>query len=159
MKVMALDAATGARIWETTYNLGAFKICCGPVNRGVAVAYGNVYFVTLDDKLVALDAKTGKPVFETTVADPSVGYSETLAPQVYKHQVIIGSAGGEWAIAGFVASYDAMAALALAGHGPRNVLRRVVQKRRRHDVDNAGHRSGAQPRRVQHRQSEPRPVR
>ncbi len=108
MKVLALNAATGARIWETTFNLGAFKICCGPVNRGVAVAYGNVYFVTLDDKLVALDAKTGKPVFQTTVADPSVGYSETLAPQVYKHRVIVGSAGGEWAIAGFVASYDAM---------------------------------------------------
>jgi alcohol dehydrogenase (cytochrome c) len=107
MKIIALDAATGARIWETTYNLGAFKICCGPVNRGVAVAYGKVYFVTLDDKLVALDAKTGEQVFATTVADPSVGYSETLAPQVYKQQVIIGSAGGEWAIRGFVASYDA----------------------------------------------------
>jgi outer membrane protein assembly factor BamB len=91
MKILALNAATGARIWETTFNLGSFKICCGPVNRGVAVAYGSVYFVTLDDKLVALDAKTGKSVFETTVADPSVGFSETLAPQVYKHHVIIGS--------------------------------------------------------------------
>ncbi|MBD5655657.1 MAG: PQQ-binding-like beta-propeller repeat protein [Candidatus Eremiobacteraeota bacterium] len=108
MKIVALNAATGARIWETTYNLGAFKICCGPVNRGVAVAYGNVYFVTLDDKLVALDAKTGKRVFVTTVANPDVGYSETMTPQVYKHQVVIGSAGGEWAIRGFVASYDAM---------------------------------------------------
>jgi alcohol dehydrogenase (cytochrome c) len=107
MKIMALDAATGARIWETTYNLGAFKICCGPVNRGVAVAYGNVYFVTLDDKLVALDARTGKTVFETIVADPMLGFSETMAPTVYKHHVIIGSAGGEWAIRGFVASYDA----------------------------------------------------
>jgi alcohol dehydrogenase (cytochrome c) len=107
MKIIALDAATGARIWETTYNLGAFKICCGPVNRGPAVAYGNVYFTTLDDKLVALDAKTGKQVFATTVADPAVGYSETMAPQIYKHQVIVGSAGGEWAIRGFVASYDA----------------------------------------------------
>ncbi len=108
MKVMALDATTGARIWETTYNLGSFKICCGPVNRGVAVAYGRVYFTTLDDKLVALDAVTGKTVFATTVADPTVGYSETMTPQVYKHQVIVGSAGGEWAIRGFVASYDAM---------------------------------------------------
>jgi PQQ-dependent dehydrogenase (methanol/ethanol family) len=108
MKVMALDATTGARIWETTYNLGSYKICCGPVNRGVAVAYGRVYFTTLDDKLVALDAVTGKTVFATTVADPTVGYSETMTPQVYKHQVIVGSAGGEWAIRGFVASYDAM---------------------------------------------------
>ncbi len=108
MKIMALDATTGARIWETTWNLGAFKICCGPVNRGVAVAYGNVYFVTLDDKLVALDATTGKPVFTSTVANASVGYSETMTPQVYNHHVIVGSAGGEWAIRGFVASYDAM---------------------------------------------------
>jgi len=107
MKVMAINAASGARIWETTYNLGSFKICCGPVNRGVAVAYGNVYFVTLDDKLVALNARTGKMVFASTVADPMAGFSETMAPQVFKHQVIIGSAGGEWAIRGFVASYDA----------------------------------------------------
>jgi PQQ-dependent dehydrogenase (methanol/ethanol family) len=107
MKIIALDAATGARIWETTYNLGAFKICCGPVNRGPTVAYGNVYFVTLDDKLVALDAKTGKQVFAAIVADTTVGYSETMTPQIYKHQVIVGSAGGEWAIRGFVASYDA----------------------------------------------------
>jgi PQQ-dependent dehydrogenase (methanol/ethanol family) len=107
MKVIALDAATGARIWETTYNLGAFKICCGPVNRGAAVAYGKVYFVTLDDKLVALNAMTGKQVFATTVANAAVGYSETMTPQIYKNQVIVGSAGGEWAIRGFVAAYDA----------------------------------------------------
>ncbi len=107
MKVMALNAATGARIWETTYNLEPFKICCGPVNRGVAVAYGNVYFLTLDDKLVALSAMTGKQVFETTVADPKLGFSETMTPQVYKNHVIIGSGGGEWAIRGYVASYDA----------------------------------------------------
>jgi PQQ-dependent dehydrogenase (methanol/ethanol family) len=107
MKIIALDATTGARIWETTYNLGAFKICCGPVNRGPSVAYGNVYFTTLDDKLVALDAKTGKQVFATTVADAGVGYSETMTPQIFKHQIFVGSAGGEWAIRGFVASYDA----------------------------------------------------
>ncbi len=107
MKILALNAATGARIWETTYNLGAFKICCGPVNRGVSVAYGKVYFLTLDDKLVALDAMTGKVAFTSTVANANAGYSETMTPQIYKHQVIIGSAGGEWAIRGFVASYDA----------------------------------------------------
>ena len=107
MKIMALNGATGARIWETTFNLGAFKICCGPVNRGAAVAYGNVYFVTLDDKLVALNAMSGKTVFEKTIADPNVGFSETMTPTVFKHHVIVGSAGGEWAIRGFVASYDA----------------------------------------------------
>ena len=47
MMIMAVNAATGERLWETTYNLGPFQICCGPVNRGVAVGYGRVYVVTL----------------------------------------------------------------------------------------------------------------
>jgi alcohol dehydrogenase (cytochrome c) len=63
--------------------------------------------VTLDDKLVALDATDGKELWEKTVADQTVGYSETMAPQIYNGMVIIGSAGGEWAIRGFVAAYDA----------------------------------------------------
>jgi alcohol dehydrogenase (cytochrome c) len=107
MKVMAIDAASGERLWETTYTLGYFQICCGPVNRGVAVGYGKVYFVTLDDKLIALSASDGKVAWQKTVADPRVGYSETMAPTVYNGKVIIGSAGGEWAIRGFVAAYDA----------------------------------------------------
>jgi PQQ-dependent dehydrogenase (methanol/ethanol family) len=107
MKVLALNAATGARIWETTYNLTPFKICCGPVNRGVAVAYGNVYVLTLDDRLVALDAANGAVKWETKVADPTKGYSETMTPAIYNGSIIVGSAGGEWAIRGFVASYDA----------------------------------------------------
>jgi PQQ-dependent dehydrogenase (methanol/ethanol family) len=107
MKIMALNAATGARYWETTYNLTSFLICCGPVNRGVAAAYGNVYFVTLDDKLVALDARSGRLKWQVTVANATVGYSETMTPLVYNGMVIIGSSGGEWAIRGFVAAYDA----------------------------------------------------
>ena len=107
MKVMAVNAATGRRIWESTYNLGAFQICCGPVNRGPAVAYGMVYVVTLDDKLLAFDATTGQQRWSAQVADPSVGYSETLAPVAYNGTVIVGSAGGEWALRGFVAAYDA----------------------------------------------------
>lgn len=107
MKIMAFDAATGARIWETTYHLGNFKICCGPVNRGVAVGYGNVYVVTLDDKLIALDARDGKTRWEVQLADPRAGYSETMAPQIFDGRIIVGSAGGEWAIRGFVAAYDA----------------------------------------------------
>ena len=107
MKIMALDAATGTSLWTTTYPLGRFKICCGPNNRGPALGYGNVYVLTLDDKLVALDARTGRERWETRVADPSVGYSESMAPQVVAGTVIIGSAGGEWALRGFVAAYDA----------------------------------------------------
>jgi len=107
MKIMALNAVTGENIWDSTYNLGTFKICCGPVNRGVAVAYGKVYVDTLDDKLLALDATTGKQLWSNTVASAKAGYSETMAPQVFDGKVIIGSAGGEWPIAGFVAAYDA----------------------------------------------------
>jgi alcohol dehydrogenase (cytochrome c) len=107
MKIMAVDAATGKGLWDATYTLGPYQICCGPVNRGVAVGYGRVYAVTLDDKLLALDARTGKPVFTTTIADAARGYSETMAPQIYDGMVIVGSAGGEWPIRGFVAAYDA----------------------------------------------------
>jgi alcohol dehydrogenase (cytochrome c) len=107
MKIMALNAATGENLWQTTYNLGNYQICCGPVNRGVAVGYGKVYAVTLDNKLIALDARNGKLLWQTTVADSKVGYSQTMAPQIYDGKVIIGSAGGEWAIRGYVAAYDA----------------------------------------------------
>ncbi|HTD35627.1 MAG TPA: PQQ-binding-like beta-propeller repeat protein [Candidatus Elarobacter sp.] len=107
MKTMAIDATNGRPIWETVYSLGAFQICCGPVNRGPAVGYGMVYVLTLDDQLLALDAATGKLRWQKSVADPSVGYSETMQPQVYGGMVIVGSAGGEWPIRGFVAAYDA----------------------------------------------------
>jgi alcohol dehydrogenase (cytochrome c) len=107
MKIIAVDASTGKGIWDATYTLGPFQLCCGPVNRGVAIGYGKVYAVTLDDKLVALDARNGSPVFSTTIADARLGYSETMAPQIYDGMVLVGSAGGEWPIRGFVAAYDA----------------------------------------------------
>lgn len=107
MKILAIRANSGDIIWESTYDLGDFKICCGPVNRGVAVGYGNVYVVTLDDRLIALDAATGEVRWNVGVADPSIGYSETMAPQIYKGTIIVGSAGGEWPIRGFVAAFDA----------------------------------------------------
>ena len=107
MKVMALDATNGRSIWEDVYSLGTFQICCGPVNRGAAVGYGMVYVLTLDDKLLALDATTGKSRWTASVADPTVGYSETMTPQIYDGLIIVGSSGGEWPIRGFVAAYDA----------------------------------------------------
>jgi glucose dehydrogenase len=107
MKIMALDAATGDTLWTTSYALGPHKLCCGPNNRGAALAYGNLYVTTVDAKLVAFDARTGQQRWESQVADPSVGYSESMAPQVYDGIVVVGSAGGEWALRGFVAGYDA----------------------------------------------------
>jgi len=107
MKILAVNAVTGERLWEVTYNLGSFQICCGPVNRGVAVGYGKVYVVTLDDHLLALDAADGHTAWDTTIVSAQNGYSETLAPQIFDGMVIVGSAGGEWALRGFVAAYDA----------------------------------------------------
>ncbi len=108
MKIMALNAATGALLWTTSYPVGAHKICCGPNNRGAALAYGKLYVTTLDAKLVAFDARTGEPKWAVKIADPTVGYSESMAPQVYDREVIVGSAGAEWAVRGFVAAYDAL---------------------------------------------------
>jgi len=107
MKIMAFNAATGARIWETIYNVSSQKLCCGPVNRGVAAGYGNLYVATTDANLVALDSKDGSKVWETKIVDPQGGYSETMTPQIYDGMVIVGSSGGEWPLRGFVAAYDA----------------------------------------------------
>ena len=107
MMIIALNASTGEQLWDVTYNLGTFLICCGPVNRGVAVGYGKIYVVTLDDHLLALDAADGHTVWDTTIVGSQNGYSETLAPQIYDGMIIVGSAGGEWALRGFVAAYDA----------------------------------------------------
>jgi alcohol dehydrogenase (cytochrome c) len=107
MLILAVNATTGERLWDVAYNLGPFQICCGPVNRGVAVGYGKVYVDTLDDQLLALDAADGHTVWRSAIVGSRTGYSETLAPQIYDGMVIVGSAGGEWALRGFVAAYDA----------------------------------------------------
>ncbi len=81
--------------------------CCGPNNRGVG-AYGDmVYMGTLDAKLVALDAKSGELVWEQQIADPELGYSETMAPTAVNGKILIGTNGGEYGIRGFVKAFDA----------------------------------------------------
>ncbi|MFM9914007.1 MAG: pyrroloquinoline quinone-dependent dehydrogenase [Methylophilaceae bacterium] len=106
--VYAIDAATGKEYWHYTHKMGAITTyCCGPNNRGVAM-YGDTLFMgTLDAKLVALDAKTGEVKWETQIADPELGYSETMAPTVVDGKVLIGTNGGEYGIRGFVKAYDA----------------------------------------------------
>ena len=81
--------------------------CCGPNNRGVQVLNDRVYLATLDSKLIALNAKTGEVVWTTNIADPELGYSETMAPTVVNDKVLIGTNGGEYGIRGFVRAYDA----------------------------------------------------
>ncbi len=105
--VYALDARTGEELWHYAHKMGPITtFCCGPNNRGVAVADNLVYVATLDAKLLALDAKTGKVVWTTDVADPEEGYSETMAPTVVKGKVLLGTNGGEYGIRGFVKAFD-----------------------------------------------------
>ncbi len=106
--VYAIDAKTGALLWHYNHKMGPITTyCCGPNNRGVQVLGGLVYLATLDSKLVALNAKTGEVVWKTDIADPELGYSETMAPTVVKDKVLIGTNGGEYGIRGFVRAYDA----------------------------------------------------
>ncbi len=106
--VYALDAKTGAQIWEYKHKMGPITTyCCGPNNRGVAVYNDKVYVATLDSKLVALDAKTGSVKWAKDIADPEKGYSETMAPTAVKGMILIGTNGGEYGIRGFVKAFDA----------------------------------------------------
>jgi alcohol dehydrogenase (cytochrome c) len=106
--VYALDAKTGAEIWHYKPKLGAVvTVCCGVNNRGVAVYDDKVYLGTLDARLIALDAKTGDVVWEQQLADPELGYSETMAPTAVNGKILIGTNGGEYGIRGFVRAYDA----------------------------------------------------
>jgi alcohol dehydrogenase (cytochrome c) len=106
--VYAIDARTGKEFWHYKHKMGSVTtFCCGPNNRGVAIAGGKVFMGTLDAKLVALDAKTGKLVWEKQIADPEKGYSETMAPTVVNNKVLIGTNGGEYGIRGFVKAFDA----------------------------------------------------
>ncbi|MBY0558443.1 PQQ-binding-like beta-propeller repeat protein [Hyphomicrobium sp.] len=106
--VYALNAKTGEEYWHYKHKMGPITTyCCGPNNRGVAVLGDKVYFATLDAKLVALDAKTGSLVWETEIADPELGYSETMAPSAVNGKILIGTNGGEYGIRGFFRAYDA----------------------------------------------------
>ena len=106
--VYALNAKTGEQYWHYKHAMGAVTTyCCGPNNRGVAVYDDKVYLATLDSKLVALDAKTGSIVWQTQIADPTLGYSETMAPTAVNGKILIGTNGGEYGIRGFVKAFDA----------------------------------------------------
>ena len=106
--VYAIDAVTGEEFWHYKQKLGPIvTVCCGNNNRGVAIEGGKLFMGTIDAKLVALDAKTGKLLWETQIADPEKGYSETMAPAVVEGKVLIGTNGGEYGVRGFVKAFDA----------------------------------------------------
>jgi alcohol dehydrogenase (cytochrome c) len=105
--IVALDAVTGRVFWTYSYSPSPqSRPCCGRVNRGVAVAGDTLFMGTIDAHLIAVDARNGRPLWNTTVAKPEAGYAITHAPLVVKDKVIVGVAGGEFGIRGFIAAYD-----------------------------------------------------
>jgi PQQ-dependent dehydrogenase (methanol/ethanol family) len=106
--IYAIDAGTGKQFWHYKHKMGPVTtFCCGPNNRGVAIAGGKVFMGTLDARLVALDAKTGNVLWNVQIADPEKGYSETMSPTVVDNKVLIGTNGGEYGIRGFVKAFNA----------------------------------------------------
>ena len=107
--VVALDARDGRVLWRFSRPIDPSKlpVCCGAFNRGVAVLGSRVFVTTVDAWLVALDSATGKPLWEVQVADYHEGYSMTSAPLVLDGLVVVGVAGGETGIRGFLAAYAA----------------------------------------------------
>src|ERR1700733_3876825 len=105
--VFALDAATGRIFWTFAYNPSPkSRTCCGRVNRGLAILGDTLFMGTIDAHLLAIDAKTGQLLWNTTVADVNEFYSITHAPLVVKDKVIVGTAGGDIGIGGLLAAFD-----------------------------------------------------
>jgi alcohol dehydrogenase (cytochrome c) len=106
--VVALDAVTGRVFWIYNHRPATTaRPCCGRVNRGVAILGDTLFMTTIDAKLLAIDAKNGALRWSVEVAKPESGYALTVAPLVIKDKVVIGTAGAEYGIRGFLAAYDA----------------------------------------------------
>jgi alcohol dehydrogenase (cytochrome c) len=106
--VVALDAATGRVFWMYSPKLSPLaRVCCGRVNRGLAILGDSLFLGTIDGRLIAIDARNGRPIWDVSISKPDLGYSFTMAPLVVKDKVIMGPAGGEYGIRGFIAAFDA----------------------------------------------------
>jgi quinohemoprotein ethanol dehydrogenase len=107
--VFAIAADSGRVLWQYRSGLeedDAF-VCCQWVSRGLALGEGRIYLGRVDGVLLALDQRTGKVLWENHTGDPKRGYSLTAAPLYYDHKVIIGTAGGDLGIRGWVRAFDA----------------------------------------------------
>ena len=108
--VKAFDAKTGKLLWSydpaVPRALGV-RGCCDVVNRGVAAWQGKIFVGAFDGRLIALDARTGKPVWSVMTVDPDKPYTITGAPRVIKGRVVIGNGGGEYGVRGYISAYDA----------------------------------------------------
>jgi quinohemoprotein ethanol dehydrogenase len=107
----ALDARTGKEKWRWDPDVNRTtvtpKICCGIVNRGLAIYEGKIFLPVIDGRLEALDAETGRPVWESRVAYAQDNYTLTMAPRIVHGRVLIGVSGAEYPVRGFIAAYDA----------------------------------------------------
>jgi quinohemoprotein ethanol dehydrogenase len=106
----ALDARTGKLLWKYDPDVprawGRYA-CCDVVSRGLAVWEGKVYIGTLDGRLIALDAKTGTPIWSVQTFDKNFPYTITGSPRVFNGKVLIGNGGADLGARGFAAAYDA----------------------------------------------------
>ncbi len=109
--VFAMDAKTGKTLWRYDPKVPrtrAYFICCDVVNRGVALYHDKVYVGTLDGRLIALDERTGKPVWDVSTADSAnQPYAISGAPRIAGGKVLIGNAGAEYGVRGYISAFDA----------------------------------------------------
>lgn len=109
--VYAIDVRKGKLIWtydpEVPREYGE-RACCDVVNRGVAIYKGLVFVGSLDGRLIAIDASTGKKSWEVLTVDQKYPYTITGAPRIYDGKVVIGNGGAEYGVRGYVTAYDAM---------------------------------------------------
>ena len=107
-RAFALDARTGRPVWRYQRNLPEkIQACCGMVNRGFAALGDKLFMATLDAHVIALDRKTGNVVWDVVAADYRQAYVFTVAPLVVKDKIIVGVAGGEYGVRGFIDAYSA----------------------------------------------------
>ncbi len=110
-KVFAVDARTGKELWhfdpQVNQDAVRTKICCGIVSRGLALYEDNVIAPVIDGRLIALNAKTGRPAWEARVSWAQDSYTITMAPRIAKGRVIVGVGGAEFPVRGFLAAFDA----------------------------------------------------
>jgi alcohol dehydrogenase (cytochrome c) len=106
--IVAVDAKSGRVFWIYHYATSpAARPCCGIVNRGLAILGDTLFIATVDAHLIAVDAKDGHAMWNVKLAEASAGYAATMAPLVVKGKVIVGVAGGEFGVRGFISAFDA----------------------------------------------------
>jgi PQQ-dependent dehydrogenase (methanol/ethanol family) len=111
-QVFALEARTGRRVWHwdpaiPDEDQGGPSVCCGDVNRGVALFGDKVFAGLLDGRLVAFDRATGVVQWVVQTTPPGSDYSITGAPRIVRGNVVIGNGGAEYGVRGYVTAYEA----------------------------------------------------